>query len=413
MNSEKSRYMLFVESNTTGSGMEALKIAKNMGFLPVLISNNLNRYIGLSQIDCLTYECDTNSITDIINLISSNFNPKDIIGITTTSEFYIIMVSRLCSHYNLPSNTTSSLAKCRNKSLTREALETNKIKQPRFKTLKKLTDLEIKDAINHLGLPCVIKPVDDTGSNKVKLCFTLEEVFQASESIMNTSSNVRGQETIKSVLIEEYIDAPEFSVEMFSWNGEHRFVGITKKVVGYQPNFVETQHIFPASVPASIGEEVKQACIEVLNALEIKQGPTHIEMKILENDYFFIEVNARLAGGMIPELIKLSTGMDLLKEQLRISCNLEPKLIGQNNLYSGIAFITTEKNGILKGIDFEKVQTKKGIEQITVTKKIGDYVQKPTNAYDRLGYIIVKGYSEKEVESLLSNVLAQISIEII
>ena len=410
---EKSKYMVFIESNTTGSGMLALEKAKEMGFTPVLISNNIKRYHPLPHINFLTYECDTNLINDIIKIIETQLGSENIIGITTTSEFYITMVARLCVLYKLSSNSVESLEKCRNKSITREIFKTNAIKQPRFRILEKISSQEVKKASDYVKLPCVVKPVADTGSNQVRLCLTLDDVFEATKSIINTPYNVRGQVNIMSALVEEYIDSQEYSVEMFSWNGVHSLIGVTKKTTGYLPNFVELKHIFPTEISPMILDEIKSACVEVLDIMEIRQGPTHIEIKVTNDGIYFIEINARLAGGMIPELIQLTTGRDILKEQLKSVCNIKPDLPNEYKFDSGIAFITTEKRGIFEGYEIiSDIHKINGIEHIEITKKVGDLVKKPENSYDRLGFIIVKGTSEREVEDLLSYSLSQIKINV-
>ena len=50
------------------------------------------------------------------------------------------------------------------------------------------------------------------------------------------------------VLIEEYLQGPEYSVEIFG--GE--IIGITRKYLSREPYFVEIGHDFPAQAPHKV-----------------------------------------------------------------------------------------------------------------------------------------------------------------
>ncbi|MEK8104318.1 hypothetical protein NKG94_02625 [Micromonospora sp. M12] len=54
------RHLLFIESNTTGTGMLAMRSAQDLGLLPVLLTNDPTRYAGLAETGCRVLTCDTN-----------------------------------------------------------------------------------------------------------------------------------------------------------------------------------------------------------------------------------------------------------------------------------------------------------------------------------------------------------------
>src|SRR5690625_4132502 len=96
--------ILFIESNTSGSGMQAIEIAKQLNLDPVLFTNNSQRYLGLENTNCHVIQCDPNNFEEIKSLINKEVNSHNIKGITTTSEFYIGVVSELCEHFGFISN---------------------------------------------------------------------------------------------------------------------------------------------------------------------------------------------------------------------------------------------------------------------------------------------------------------------
>ena len=154
----------------------------------------------------------------------------------------------------------------------------------------------------------MVKPADDSGSNNVRLCFSWEEVEQQTAKILQTNVMYAGK-TSQTVLLEEYIEGPEYSVEMFSWQGESICIGITEKRLTGFPYFVESGHVFPAVLPSDVKQEIEETVKQTLEAVNFQFGASHSAVKWTPKGCVMIETNARLAGGMIPELVCHLTGM--------------------------------------------------------------------------------------------------------
>ena len=91
-------------------------------------------------------------------------------------------------------------------------------------------------------------------------------------------------------------------------------VGVTAKHVGSAPYFVETGHDFPAQVPAPVGAALESVTLAALRAVGLTTGPAHVELRLDGVEPRVIEINPRLAGGLIPRLIHQATGRDLIDE---------------------------------------------------------------------------------------------------
>jgi biotin carboxylase len=401
--------LLFVESNTTGTGMLALKKARSWGLIPIFLCNKPERYLGLEETGSEVIVCDTNDIEELKKTIAKRLNIEEICGVATTSEFYLEAVAELATHYGLPGNPPEAMRTARNKSLTRLALEKAGVGQPRFAIVKSREDLT--RALKTVPVPCVVKPADDSGSNDVLLCTTREEVEQHTLKILSVTTNMRGQATAQTVLIEEYVDAPEFSVEMFTWQGKTTCIGITEKSLTGFPYFVESRHIFPAKLAPEVEEEIRTAVAGALAAIGVKNGATHTELKLTPEGVKIIEINARLAGGMIPELIRHATGIDMLEQQIRCSVDGPSDLNVTCSGYAGIKFIMAQEAGVLAEIrGVEEAKRVPGVQQVIVTGKPGANVQPPQNAYHRLGSVIVKGDTYEETVEALETAIGKIDV---
>ncbi|MFB9586358.1 MULTISPECIES: pyridoxal-phosphate dependent enzyme [Streptomyces] len=394
------RTLLFVESNTTGTGMAALRLARELDFTPVLLTGEPGRYTGLDDTGAEVVVCDTNSLPALREAVQTRFRAQEIAGITTTSDFYVPTVAELATWLGAPGNPAEAMRTCRDKAKLRETLARAGVRQPRFVVVRDAA--AGVTAAAKVGLPCVVKPVDDSGSTNVLRCTSAEEVSAHVTHILARTVNARGLPTAGAVLVEELADGPEYSVEMFSVEGRHHCVGITAKSVTGTPYFVEHQHLFPAPVPPAVAEELARTARAALTAAGVRSGPTHTELRLVADGPVIIEVNPRLAGGMIPEMIRLATGTGLLEQQVRAATGQEPLLEPEFARQGGIRFLIAERAGRVLAIEgADRAAAVAGVDRVTVTVRPGAEVRPAQDAYGRLGYIIATSERPEEIEDVL------------
>ncbi|WP_367127898.1 pyridoxal-phosphate dependent enzyme [Saccharothrix sp. HUAS TT1] len=408
------RHLVFVEANTTGTGMIALDLAVGLGLRPVLLTGKPERYAGLAATGAEVLVCDTNSTSALRTAVQDRFRREELAGVVSTSDFYTPAVAELAAWLGLPRNPVDAVRTCRDKSLLRRRLAEAGAPQPRFAVLEEpLAPGAVAEAIELVGLPCVVKPVDDSGSNLVLLCHDAEQVAAQAERVLAVRENVRGMPTARSVLVEQYARGPEFSVELFGWGGRTELVGVTRKSVTGGPHFVEHRHLFPAPLDPAVADALADAARRAVRAAGMALGATHTEVVLTDDGPAVVEVNPRLAGGMIPELIRLATGVELLEQQLRVAAGLPPDLAPSDDGCAGIAFLLAPRPGVLRAVtgaaDAEAVP---GIARVTVTAQVGATVRPPVNAYDRLGYVIARGATPEEVDAALTAALDLIDTRI-
>ncbi|MFD9260318.1 pyridoxal-phosphate dependent enzyme [Streptomyces sp. NPDC059538] len=405
------RHLLFVESNTTGTGMLALERARELGTVPVLLTGDPDRYRGLADTGAEVVRCDTNSDAALRAAVQERFRREEIAGVTTTSDFYVPAAARIAQWLGLPGNPPEAVAVCRDKSALRERLRAAGVRQPRYALVREPDGAAA--AVARTGLPCVVKPADDSGSTNVLLCADEAEVRAQIERILAIDTNVRGMPTARTVLVEEYLEAPEYSVEMFSQDGQAQCVGITAKSVTATPYFVEHRHLFPAPLPATTAQRITETVTAALDAAGIRLGATHTEVKLTAGGPALIEINPRPAGGMIPELIRLATGVDLLGEQLRAALGLPPHLKAEDAGHAGIQFLLADTDGTLTAAHGTRAaETVDGVESVLVTAAPGTPVHSPRSASDRLGHVIARHAEPEGVHAALDAARALIRLDI-
>ncbi|MEV0899959.1 pyridoxal-phosphate dependent enzyme [Actinoplanes sp. NPDC049802] len=406
-----TQHLLFVESNTTGTGMLALHTARRLGFVPVLLTDDPDRYAGLAGADCEVLVCDTGTVAGLRRSVQDRFRREEIAGVTTTSDFYVPMAAELTTWLGLPGNPVDAVTTCRDKAALRRVLDAAHVPQPRFATVTEAGAVDA--AVAAVGLPCVVKPAGESGSTGVLLCATRQHAEDQVRDILAVRVNARGLPAIRTALVEQYLSGAEYSVELFTWKGETRCIGITEKSVTGFPHFVEHRHVFPAALSPVVAARLESTARDAVRAAGIENGPTHTELRLTDDGPAVIEVNPRLAGGMIPELIRLATGTGILEQQLRVALGQAPEPVAEPVRYAAIQFLLATREGRLDGVDgTAEARAVDGVEHVAVTARPGATVRPPRDAYDRLGYVIASGDSPTQVTKTCAEAIIQLTARI-
>lgn len=298
-------------------------------------------------------------------------------GITTiASDVATLAVNYVAEKMGLIGNSDKYSQTATNKYLMRKCFMDNDVPSPRFS----LVDDENHYQITGFKFPLIVKPTDRSGSRGVEKVL---DPVQLEEAIRRA----RKESFEHKAVIEEFVTGREISVESISYQGKHHILQITDKVTTGAPFFVELEH----HQPSSLSEEVKQRVCEIvlcaLDALHIKYGASHSELKITEDgDIRVIEIGARMGGDFIgSDLVKLSTGYDFLKGVIDVAFGEfeEPKLT--ENKCSGVYFLCKETESILSVI-----QNSEKYPEIVRAEVTDPVLRRIEQSADRSGYFIYK-----------------------
>lgn len=217
----------------------------------------------------------------------------------------------IAQHYGLRYLSARCISLARNKTAMKRAFRENGLPTPRFAAFSTLP--ELRSAMASIGYPAVIKPAHFGGSEGVRMirdASELEDGFRHVHDAMHGHARDFGLAE-DSFQIEEYIAAErEISVEVLNGPGYRRVVGMTDKFLSPPPYFAETGHSVPSvlSGNAMLNDVAMKACA----ALDVDRGVAHVEMRIRDNgEPVLMEVNARIAGDGIPDLVERVTGVNL------------------------------------------------------------------------------------------------------
>lgn len=195
----------------------------------------------------------------------------------------------------------SLFERVRDKPTTRAALTTAGIANCRYAEARGRSD--IRRAIELVGLPCIVKPVDAEGSLSVLR-------IDAEDMIDPMLDQLSPDRLAGRMLVEELLVGEELSVEGLSVGSRHQVVAITKKFINEQ-NFVERGHLVPAPVSAADHDAIVAYVTEVLDALGFHDCPSHTEIMLTADGPRLIETHNRIGGDRIMDLVLHAYGVDM------------------------------------------------------------------------------------------------------
>jgi carnosine synthase len=182
----------------------------------------------------------------------------------------------------------------------------------------------LRAAVEHVGFPAVIKPVfgaEALGCLRVDDLPSLEEGYARVSALVTPELN-RIFEQGQDLMLVEYLDGPEFDVDIVLSHGECVFSAISENWPTEEPYFVETGMHSPSAHPIERQEAMVDLCVRTAFALGFRDGVLHAEAKDTSGGPRLLEMNARLAGGIIEEIHRIVTGVSLLEQQVLLSVGL-------------------------------------------------------------------------------------------
>lgn len=299
------------------------------------------------------------------------------------SDLAMPTVARVASRLGLPSLVRAETAELlQSKILLRGFLNEHAISPIRHKKVCEQGDLDAWRIF-----PAIVKPVDNQGQRGVFLAASLEEARAGLENSLQFSRS-------KTLIIEEFLEGPEVSVNTFVVNGETVFNEVSDRLVveGYAGG-IPRGHIYTSvHCPEVTCLETQKLTALCNRALGIENGPVYYQAILTRDGPRIVEVTPRLDGCHMWRLIKMASGVDLLEACVRrllgeappglqVKPQMQPHYLGFHYLPPGREFYRADH------------PTSAGAGYLEYYYSDGEAVR-PINGYlEKLGYYIER-YSQ-------------------
>ena len=322
------------------------------------------------------------------------------------SEVAMNVMGRINDELGLCGISKEIAIRATNKHLMREAFEKYGAPSP-----KSILTKDEEDAwntfCNEFDTNAILKPSRNSGSRgiaKVVKGITKDEFTALYRRALDESRD-------HQVLIEQFIEGPEFSVEIIVWQGVPHVLAVTDKKTTEAPYFVELGHNQPSLYPADIQQKLKDGAVAGCKALGLTNCAAHCELKIQNGEAYLMEIGARMGGDFIStELTHLSSGIDMVAATIDVVLGVEPNLQPMEDKHGVAIRYFTPKPGKVASIENTEMFNDPDVYDAELYIKAGDEVREVKSSLDRSGHVIVTAVTAKEAIERAEHIIEKVNI---
>lgn len=297
---------------------------------------------------------------------------------------------------SLPQLSSGDPRSLRNKGAMVETVQARGLAAPRTVAGTDADDV-VARALAALPMPVVVKPSELAGKAGVKLVRDRADLHAAVTAALAETLpfEIDGKPTSvveifgceRGVLVQEYVDGPEFSIEGWASQGRPRVLAVTEKIHSGPPLFEELGHLQPARIDEGQRHELEQYACAVSEAFGLQHCAFHVEARLSSAGPVLMEINCRIAGDMIAKLMELRsslvTGDALLG--LAAGARVEPPAAWVGA--AGVRMVTSSRGGTLRSLRAPVLRGDRELAAFDVA--VGGPVHDPKpGGVTRLGYLI-------------------------
>lgn len=319
---------------------------------------------------------------------------------TACTDQALVTMAYVAEKMKLPTYITYNQALC-----ITDKLRMKKIMIDSNVPTSRYLEVESKEQLDSIALsfPLVIKPTDSNSSKGIRKVTDKRDLAIAYDTAIAFSRE-------KKVILEEYFDGKEYSIDAWVNNDKADVLLITETIKNKEKKegFQIVESYYDNDIQTELIQVIKPIVQKLCNAFEIHNGPMIIQVLVNKNLVSVIELSARTGGGSKIDLIKKLAKFDVIENLL--NCFEGDYNIPRTTPYQGWASMhyVYMKEGIfadVRGLDklYPNI-----IEKYFMYKEKGSQIEKAENSSDRvMGYLLMADsreelfYKQKQVETYL------------
>ncbi len=315
----------------------------------------------------------------------------DLIGTVSTDQ-PLVTAAYVAEQLGLDHPLSYKQACClTHKAYMKEILAENAIPTPRHLIMQ---PDNFRQGLDNLTLPCVIKPVDSSGSRGVSF-------MTSRDQISSCCSFALEQSRVKKVIVEEKIEGVLVSVDAIVVDGKVEVLLIIDNAMFSDKLGLFRKMTYPTAIIPAAKEKIHIVMQQIAEAFQLDNTPLFVQFIVTgSSEVYVLELSARVAGGSKPYLIPRLSNVDLVA--LYASQLLKEKITFKKQEKSGFYscnYIWCDQKGKIKKIEgAKKLLADQIIEHCGFYKKPGDYSEGRENGSNRIGFFYIAGETEEEIK---------------
>lgn len=311
-------------------------------------------------------------------------------AVISMHEFYQVAKCKLADMLGLPSSPIENVRNATHKYFMKERFLKHGVSTAKYATIDVHSALETEmlNVEERLNYPLIVKPCNGMGSIGVIKAVNQNELKRAiilnrHISVGLNSSSVTS-ESRNYVLVEEYIDGEEYTIDGFIINGRWvPMISCEKYPRMNGPVFQESYYMFSPldqdPIPADLNTEAQKA----IASLGVGNGPYHVELRRDDTTgkCYVIELAPRISGigSTFYNLMLYAANYNIYDVYIRLSLGQEIEIPDISYYYNTLEIDTfAEEGGIISELkNLDRVLENPALVHYELFKKLGDYIHEP------------------------------------
>jgi len=333
--------------------------------------------------------------------------------LTVSADRAVPVVAAVAEELGLPGIGTDVAHGMTHKLAMRRALAEVGLPQPPYAALRSERDIEA--ALDAVGLPAVLKPVDSGGQRAV---FRLETPDDLDRDLAEALAESPTHEAI----VEAFVDGVELNGIVVARRGKPALVTLSDRLrppgIGFGVGWI---HVYPPSVDGAQLGQAERIAAESVRALGLGDGIAFPQLIATpDGGVVVVEVAARIPGGQMADLVHHAVGVDLVEIALRQALGEEVTdglALPRFTQPLAIRFFTAQPGTLPTGRvveigSLDPVLEAAGVVQAETYLEVGETIRPVRRDGDRRGYVIAVADTPEEALSRAEHAATLLTVEV-
>jgi biotin carboxylase len=337
-----------------------------------------------------------------------HYDKSGLHGVFTAGTDFSATVAFVADHLGLPSVGYEAAKNASDKHRMRECFRAAGVPHPDFAVVSANEDPGDSTGLARLNLPVVVKPVDNMGARGVvKVTERDRLVGVVADSIGYSRSG--------KVIVEEFIDGPEYSIDSMVIDGEVTPTGIADRHIRFEPYFVEVGHTIPTSLSTDETSRLVDVFARGVAALGIKNGVAKGDVFMGPSGPMIGEIAARLSGGyMSGWTFPYASGVDLTGAALNQAVGDPPGDLRptRNDTTAERALISVD--GLVREVvGIPEARSTTEVRELFCRVRAGEPVRFPRNNVEKCANVIATARERDRAVSAAEAAIASMVVRLV
>lgn len=340
------------------------------------------------------------STTDKEGILEAARN-LNIDGIVTFTDSGVVTCAYVANKLGLhPTGPIESVEILQDKAKFRNFLEVHGFNVPRSKGYTSYD--EAKYDIDKYNWPIIVKPVDSAASKGVTRVDDPANLKGAIEYALLFSAK-------KKIIIEEFIEKEGCSSDSDCFTVDGQFKVLTYSAQRFDESaanvYAPSGFTWPSTYTKEQEEYLSSELQRLVSLLGMKTTIYNIESRLgTDGKMYIMEVSPRGGGNRLAEMVRFSTGADMITAAVRAAVG-DTVEITQSNLKGHWAelILHSETNGIFEELVIDNDYYNKYVFQVDLWIRKGDKVEEFSGGNKAIGTLVLHFHSTIEMENAIRN----------